>query len=170
MPNQGIIDYIKQCREKNIAEDVIKGELIKAGWGDGDVNEAFDSFLAPILKKTNNPPKTKMSFRERFLLWYAPFLSIGIFLIIAVFKSFPFGSIINGMAGEGLGGPVENSMQWARLILSLWMIMFFVAGIIQSIKTKSFAKRYFIAAIFYFLIILFLSGREVLVSPTDYTY
>jgi len=58
MSNQEIIKYINQCRDKNIVDDVIKGELLKAGWAEGDVNEAFNSFLTSIQEATSQPWQT----------------------------------------------------------------------------------------------------------------
>ena len=56
MLNQGIIDYIKECREKGLPDELIKNELLKIGWRVEEIKEALGSFL-PSEKKPDESPQ-----------------------------------------------------------------------------------------------------------------
>jgi hypothetical protein len=48
MPNPEIVSYIKKCKEKNIAEEVIKKQLLASGWKESDITEALSSVKQPV--------------------------------------------------------------------------------------------------------------------------
>jgi|GEM_PF-3103580 len=41
MPNPEIVSYIKKCKEKSIADEVIKKQLLASGWKESDITEAL---------------------------------------------------------------------------------------------------------------------------------
>lgn len=43
MPNQNLIDYIKESKEKGFSDKEIKKALLDAGWKKGDVRGGFKS-------------------------------------------------------------------------------------------------------------------------------
>ena len=71
MPNQELINYIKECREKKSADDAIKSDLLKAGWAEGDVNEAFYFFsnsAQEIKKEPQN--EEKITLNDILSVWW----------------------------------------------------------------------------------------------------
>jgi|GEM_PF-6223669 hypothetical protein len=46
MPDQNVIDFIKQSRTRGVADDTIRQELSKAQWPEQVINEAFEALLS----------------------------------------------------------------------------------------------------------------------------
>ncbi|PIR70383.1 MAG: hypothetical protein COU46_01825 [Candidatus Niyogibacteria bacterium CG10_big_fil_rev_8_21_14_0_10_42_19] len=77
MPNQEVLNYIKESKASGASDDVIRTELIKAGWFEAEVNEALDAF------STQNPnikPYWQSGESKRFKFMIV--MIIGAFLIL----------------------------------------------------------------------------------------
>lgn len=59
--NQQLQDYIKKSKEAGFSDDQIKQELLKVGWKEEDINQAFINYSVPALTSVPQPVTTKKS-------------------------------------------------------------------------------------------------------------
>ncbi len=56
MPNQQLIDYINQSRQKGITDDQIRQELSNIGWSQSEIDEHLGQQVKEIIQK----PKSRI--------------------------------------------------------------------------------------------------------------
>lgn len=74
MPNQEIIDYIKNSLSQNLSQNEIKESLLKAGWKENNIEEAF--FVTQGVSLENNTQT-----QPKWMIWVGVFLIFGIIAV-----------------------------------------------------------------------------------------
>jgi hypothetical protein len=143
MPNQQLIDYIKQETEKGQLKDQIKQGLLAAGWPEADINEAFVAVESPNFVPVPNaaaPAYGSVQLTGKFLgpiellkqtwqIYKARFWTLIGITIIPAAIIFLFGALIAMVAGT-IGNNADNFLAFLPLVL-IGLVAFLVAMIFQ---------------------------------------
>lgn len=150
MINQQLIDYIKQQTRQGVSHDNIKIALRSNGWGDADIDEAFNNLVAPlsgapsVFANQIFRPKGVKVISILYFLGSLLFLGLGVLAFFGANvitkeigtsyfgKFFAIGGIIFialGILGILIGIGLWKYKNWARLIA----VFFSLVGIIMAI-------------------------------------
>lgn len=84
MPNQQLLDYIKDCSDQGFSQEKIKEALLSASWTNDEINEAFKYFSE--LKEEKNGVNLKQKNINK--LKYLAIISVAVFIIFGLALSY----------------------------------------------------------------------------------
>ena len=68
MAKRELVNYVKQCKDLNMLDHVIKEELVKQGWAEKDIKEAISQYDKEIAPFTT---EGKRGITERILSFFS---------------------------------------------------------------------------------------------------
>ena len=74
MPNQELLDYIKESKKTGQTDEQIKSVLIANGWQEADINNGFWAVISP--RKTVSKKKIFLLRSQSLFFWSVDFLFI----------------------------------------------------------------------------------------------
>jgi len=124
MPNQEIINYIQECREKNMKDSTTKLELLKAGWQVKDIEEAMlPRVERPDINNISTSNGVLMKEIKKRLIYSLPAVSL-LFLWYLFFVCHEWKSILDIIIEFCI---IIIAVFFGALIMSFIIVLFFRA-------------------------------------------
>lgn len=105
MPSQDLLSYIKKAKEQNVADDVIKSQLLKAGWPASDVESALVPTPPPSIPTPPPPVAVHLG------MWVG-FLYV-IFFISLYVTATSMGGLFHQWIDDAIKDPSKQSLSYS---------------------------------------------------------